>query len=226
MIAGGKGADSTLRIKTPMSPRGAIRMRVVSGPDMGRETLVPPDMKRIAIGTRSESEVPLTDPTVSRRHAEIIPEKDRYLLRDLGSTNGTYIDNVRVEQAYVEPDSVIRVGRTEIRLLTSESGDATFGFEGLYGHSPVMMQVFELIEKVAASPLIVLIAGETGTGKELVARAIHRRSSRSAGPFTVVDCSAIPENLMESELFGHERGSFTGASSSRKGAFEVADRGT
>lgn len=225
-MAGGKGSESTLRIKTPVLPPGAIRLRIVSGPDSGQETLVLPDMKRVTLGTRPESEVPLTDPTVSRRHAEIVVENDRYLLRDLGSTNGTYVDNVRVEQAYVEPDSVIRVGRSEIRLLTSEVSDTASGFEGLYGQGPVMKQVFELIEKVAASPLIVLIAGETGTGKELVARAIHRRSSRSAGPFTVVDCSAIPENLMESELFGHERGAFTGASSSRKGAFELADGGT
>lgn len=218
--------ESTLRIKTPAVASGVVRLRIVSGPDAGKEALVLPEMKSVTFGTLPESVVPLTDPTVSRRHAEIVVEKDRYLLRDLGSTNGTYVDNVRVEQAYVEPDSVIRVGRSEIRLLPAEGEIPASGFEGLYGHSEVMKQVFDLIEKVANSPLIVLITGETGTGKELVARAIHRRSGRSAGPFTIVDCSAIPENLMESELFGHERGAFTGATSSRKGAFELADRGT
>ena len=132
-MVGDKGSDATLRIKTPVMPPDALRLRIVSGPDTGRETLILPDMQRVTLGTRPESEVPLTDPTVSRRHAEIVLENDRYLLRDLGSTNGTYVDNVRVEEAYVEPDSVIRVGRSEIRLLTSKADDTASGFEGLYG---------------------------------------------------------------------------------------------
>src|SRR5262245_40623949 len=218
--------DSTLRIKTPVYSPGSYRLKLVSGPDRGKEISIPVSQQEVSIGTLAECNLSLTDPTVSRRHAQIVFQQSRFLLKDLGSTNGTFVDNVRVEQAYLEPDSVIRVGRTEIRLETLEGGPPTAGFEGLYGKSDRINQVFDMIERVAHSELTVLITGETGTGKELVARAIHRRSSRGSGPFTVVDCTAIPENLLESELFGHERGAFTGATSARKGAFELGDNGT
>jgi len=101
-----------------------------------------------------------------------------------------------------------------------------FDFSGVLGSSPRIREIFQLLEMVAPSEATVLLLGETGTGKELVAHAIHRNSSRAAGPFVVVNCATLPENLLESELFGHERGSFTGATVRKDGRFLVAHRGT
>jgi two-component system nitrogen regulation response regulator GlnG len=98
--------------------------------------------------------------------------------------------------------------------------------EGIVGQSPAMQAVFKAIGQVAASDATVLVTGESGTGKELVARSVHRHSHRGGKPFIAVNCSAIPENLIESELFGHERGSFTGATAQRLGKFELCDGGT
>src|SRR2546423_3739435 len=105
------------------------------------------------------------------------------------------------------------------------AGEAGF-FAGMVGRSPRMREVFGLLKKVAPMDVSVIVTGETGTGKELVARALHDESPRRKGPFVVLDCGSIPENLIESELFGHEKGAFTGATSSREGAFERADGGT
>ena len=100
------------------------------------------------------------------------------------------------------------------------------GFEGMLGTSPKMQDVFSTIRKVASSDAPVLILGESGTGKEMVAQAIHQRSNRKNGPFIAINCGAIPETLLESELFGHEKGAFTGAHAQRKGRFEMATRGS
>ena len=101
-----------------------------------------------------------------------------------------------------------------------------FDFSGVLGSSPRIREIFQLLEMVAPSEATVLLLGETGTGKELVAQAIHRNSPRAAGPFVVVNCATLPETLLESELFGHERGSFTGATVRKEGRFLVAHRGT
>ncbi|MEN8188620.1 MAG: sigma-54 dependent transcriptional regulator [Thermodesulfobacteriota bacterium] len=100
------------------------------------------------------------------------------------------------------------------------------GFSGMVGKNPRMLQIYELIDKVAPTPSSVLITGESGTGKELVAKAIHVNSPREEKPFITVNCAALAENLLESELFGHEKGAFTGAVAMRKGRFELADKGT
>jgi two-component system NtrC family response regulator len=112
----------------------------------------------------------------------------------------------------------------EVRQLQSLYGGE--GFEGLLGSCPSMQAVFHTIRRVAPSDVPVLLLGESGTGKEVVARAIHRRSPRREGPFIPINCGAIPENLLESELFGHERGAFTGAHIQRKGRIEMAEGGT
>lgn len=115
--------------------------------------------------------------------------------------------------------------RRENRIL-KEQLSAQVKYGQLTGSSPAMKKVFDLIEKVAAADVTVLITGESGTGKELVAREIHKRSSRSAKSFVAMNCAALPDTLIESELFGHEKGAFTGAIAPRKGKFELANGGT
>ena len=119
--------------------------------------------------------------------------------------------------------------RRELRqenLALKEELGKRFSFEGLIGKSKAMQDVFTMVKKVASSPVKVLVTGESGTGKELVARAIHYNSDRRDGPFVPINCGAIPENLLESELFGHEKGSFTGAIKQKQGLFETAAGGT
>ena len=185
----------------------------------------------ISIGAHHSCDLVLEDDTVSRRHAEIIRTRDGVILRDNGSTNGTFVGSVRLKEVFLAPDTTFRVGRTELVFTnqdevievepTSESC-----FENLVGESVAMRQVFGVLDRIAPTNLTVLITGETGTGKELASRATHSRSRRAKGPFIVFDCSAVPENLIESELFGHKRGAFTGAVDSRAGVFELAHKGT
>jgi len=205
------------------------RLVVVSGPDRGLERDVV--TTRLSIGTADTNDLILNDPMVSRRHCEIVVQADRYLLRDLGSTNGTSVGGTSVVEAFLTPGARIGLGQTEIvfqpkkkwvKLAISEADH----FGDLYGKSPPMREVFGLLERVVKTDLSVIIIGETGTGKELVARALHDHGSRAGKPFVVVDCGAVSENLIESELFGHERGAFTGADRARAGAFELAHTGT
>ena len=185
----------------------------------------------IHIGSNKTADIVLTDPTVSRRHAEIRRGRDGILLRDLGSMNGTFVGHVRAKEVYLGADTLFRVGRTEMsftpadEVIDVEPSQADH-FESLVGNSVAMREVFGLLERVAPTDLTVLISGETGTGKELASRAVHTRSKRSEGPFVVFDCGAAPENLIESELFGHNKGAFTGAVDARPGVFEMAHGGT
>jgi transcriptional regulator with PAS, ATPase and Fis domain len=185
----------------------------------------------IRIGSASTEDIVLTDPTVSRHHAEIRRGRDGVILRDLGSTNGTFVGTVRAKEVYLGPDTRFRVGRTEILFTPADEiidvePSAEDRFEDLVGNSVAMREVFGILERVAPTDLTVLISGETGTGKELASHAVHNRSGRSNAPFVVFDCGAAPENLIESELFGHKRGAFTGAIEARPGIFEMAHGGT
>lgn len=206
-----------------------ITVQCVDGPEAGQTWEFEEDI--IYIGARRGVDVSLTDPTVSRRHAQIVRTSDSVMLRDLNSTNGTFIGPVRIREIYLSSGLRFRVGRTEmiftqdeevINIIPTEEPS----FEGMVGASVVMRQVFGVLRRVAPTNLTVLIAGETGTGKELASRAVHEHSRRRDGPFIVFDCGAAPENLIESELFGHKRGSFTGAVGDRPGVFEQADGGT
>jgi DNA-binding NtrC family response regulator len=162
----------------------------------------------------------------------VVEEKaDGYVIRDLDSTNGTFLDGVRVREAYLTPGSVIRLGQTEIsyspleeRIEILKSDKDRFG--ELIGSSSALQEVYGILERIAPTDVTVLLEGETGTGKELAARGIHSHSRRANGPFVVFDCGAVAPNLIESELFGHEKGAFTDAVKSRQGAFELADSGT
>ncbi|NTW60145.1 MAG: sigma 54-dependent Fis family transcriptional regulator [Nitrospirae bacterium] len=205
------------------------RFTVKNGKDAGKELVI--QKAFVMIGTLPGSDLVLTDPTVSRRHAEVEERSDGYVLRDHNSTNGTFLDGVRVREAYLSPGSVIRLGQTEMtfspleeRIEILQSSADSFG--ELIGSSSPIREVYGMLERIAPTDVTVLLEGETGTGKELAARAIHSYSRRAAGPFVVFDCGAVAPNLIESELFGHEKGAFTDAVKVRQGAFELADKGT
>lgn len=185
----------------------------------------------IKVGTKSDNDLVLKDDTMSRNHLEIIQTKDGYLCRDLESMNGVFINGIRIKEAFLTSGSIIRAGKTEFKFLPM---DETFEvvpskktrYANLIGGSMAMRKIYTIIDKIASTDVTVIIEGESGTGKELVASAIHEKSKRVKKPFVVFDCSAVAENLIESELFGHEKGSFTGATGLRHGAFELADSGT
>jgi transcriptional regulator with GAF, ATPase, and Fis domain len=208
-------------------PRCAVV--VLSGPDRGRETVI--DREVFRIGKSPESDLVLDDSTVSRSHCEIVQESRGYLLRDLGSTNGTLLDGSEVREVYLKPGAVITVGKVELKVRPFQEriellpSDRT-QFGEAVGKSLAMRDVFGLLERLAPTDATVLLTGETGTGKDVLARSIHAMSPRRERPFLVVDCGAVVGSLIESELFGHEKGAFTGASAQRQGAFELADGGT
>jgi DNA-binding NtrC family response regulator len=186
---------------------------------------------RCQVGSHAGAEVQLSDPTVSRFHCEVFVEGQRALVKDLGSTNGTFVDGVRVKEAFLKHGSVLGVGNTRLRFELDEKVSALPvsqqpEFGALRGNSPSMRAAFSLLEKAAKTDATVLLEGETGTGKSRAAQALHSLGARRDAPFLVVDCGALPPTLLESELFGHEKGAFTGATSRRLGVFEEAAGGT
>jgi transcriptional regulator with GAF, ATPase, and Fis domain len=205
------------------------RLTVVAGPDAGLARDFEANV--IRVGALRGADLLLTDGKVSRTHFEIRLDAQGYRLRDLESTNGTFVSGLRVNDVYVSPGTSIYVGDTRLRFdplddsveVALSSADR---FGGMVGRSIVMRELFARLAAVAPTDATVLVTGETGTGKELVAEALHEHSPRRAGPFVVLDCGAIPANLMESETFGHERGAFTGATGAHAGAFERAEGGT
>jgi two-component system response regulator GlrR len=209
--------------------RQKVLLEVVSGPDAGKSVLV--DEDGIEIGSHPQCGLVLSDPAVSRHHAELRFEPSGLVLSDLGSTNGTRVGPVRVREVLLEEGAEILVGGSRVKVtLSAEQQVMTLSegneFAALRGEAPAMRALFSQLERVANSEATVLLQGESGTGKELAAQAIHDKSPRVDGPFVVVDCGALPRELIESELFGHERGAFTGATQSRQGAFEQARGGT
>jgi DNA-binding NtrC family response regulator len=201
------------------------RLRIRAG---GRERTVPVPAAGITVGKDPSCEVVVDDAFVSARHLRIEARGARWMLSDLGSTNGTLVAGARVERAELPFAVPVAIGEAELVLEppAAPGVERAQAFEGMVSRDPSMRQLFELVERVASSDVAVTILGETGTGKELVARAIHRRSGRREAPFIPVNCSAIAETLIESELFGHEKGAFSGAERLRKGAFEEASGGT
>jgi len=205
------------------------RLRVLAGPDAG--LVFETRGERTVIGSHESAELRLADPTVSRFHCEIVVGTGGVVVRDLGSRNGTVVNGVSVLVGHLPTGCVITLGRTQVhfevcdgvvRLETSTR--ERFGM--LVGRSRATAALFAALERAAACDLTVLLQGETGTGKDVAAGSIHQESERRDGPFVVVDCGAIPPNLIESELFGHRRGAFTGAVTDRAGAFESAYGGT
>jgi transcriptional regulator with PAS, ATPase and Fis domain len=206
-----------------------FRLTALEGPDHGLEYCS--QGARTIIGTHPSAQLVLRDPTLSRLHCEILVDEGRALLRDLGSRNGTLIDGTSVLAAHLGQGSVITLGRTRLRFeLWGEhikiplSEKERFGL--VVGRSAAMRAVFVVLERAALSDVNVLLLGETGTGKGLAAESLHSESQRRDGPLVTVDCAAIPAGLLESELFGHERGAFTSADRKHVGAFEAAHGGT
>jgi DNA-binding NtrC family response regulator len=189
------------------------------------------DKEEVRIGSMDDNDIVLRDDTVSRYHCKIIQEDSGYVLIDLNSTNGTFINKVRVREAFLKPGCTVAVGGSQLKFAAREeefpilpSRNDRCG--GIVGANQRMREIYSIIEKIAPTATTVVIEGETGTGKEVVAQTIHSLSPRQKGELVVFDCGAVPPNLIESELFGHEKGSFTGAVMTRQGLFELADGGT
>ncbi|HMI85376.1 MAG TPA: sigma 54-interacting transcriptional regulator [Polyangiaceae bacterium] len=187
--------------------------------------------EKVIVGTAPSSDVVLVDRAVSRLHAELDPRDDGLWVRDLSSRNGTFLEGIRVLAARAPNGCKVQLGRTELTVRyaaepTPVELSQNTAFGGLVGASVPMRALFARLARIAPSQATVLIDGETGTGKELAARAIHDASPRAQGPFVVIDCGALPENLLEAELFGHAKGAFTGAQAARAGAIEEAEGGT
>ena len=185
----------------------------------------------VHMGAMEDNDLVLDDETVSRNHCKIFREGDQYMIADVGSTNGTFVNRVRIREAFLHEGCTITLGTSDIKfqpidekLRIVPSDRERFG--DIIGRDRGMREIYAILEKIAPTDATVVIEGETGTGKEVVARTLHQQSRRRDGPFMVFDCGAVPENLIESELFGHEKGSFTGAIATRQGVFELANGGT
>jgi len=204
------------------------RLEVVAGADVGK--VVELAQPSIMIG-RTGADLTINDPKVSGLHCELRLQADGYRIRDLGSTNGTHVKGVRIVDGFIPPGATLQVGKSAIVFdPLDDSVQVPLWHEArlhsLIGGSASMRHLFDLINRFAQSDATVLIQGETGAGKEGVADAIHQCSPRRDGPFVVLDCSAIPEQLFEDQIFGHEQGAFTGAGRATVGVFEAAHGGT
>ena len=209
---------------------GVVLIRILTGELRGNEAILLGDSPFV-IGSSFEATLRIPDPAVSRKHIELTNLGGVVHVKDLGSTNGSYYEGGRFTELELSAGSVFRIGETELQIVAPDKSDPippseATSFGGLYGKSRKMREVFSILERAAKTDATVLVSGETGTGKEVVAEAIHRASARGDSPFIVVDCASIPENLIESELFGHVKGAYTNAVSDRTGAFEAADKGT
>jgi DNA-binding NtrC family response regulator len=194
-------------------------------------TVYPLGGELLRIGKAPDNDVVIDHPTVSRNHLVVRRQGDRFLVQDLGSTNGTFLDGAQVREAYLRPGVLIEVGDVKLRFSPqvapveiAPSAEDRLG--ELVGRSVPMRQIFALLQRIAPTDSTVLLVGETGAGKGAAAKALHRLSRRAAGPLVVFDCASVSESLIESELFGHEKGAFTGAVGQRIGCLERAHGGT
>jgi transcriptional regulator with GAF, ATPase, and Fis domain len=226
------GTAETATFAEAMVPRlrtRVIQVEVLNGPSAGTIAHLPGPSARI--GSARDCDLVIADPTVSRHHVTLAVDEHGIRVIDAHSRNGTWVDGLRVYDALARPDSSIKLGGTTIRLrLGADEIDVPLSpldrFGSLHGTSSAMRRVFSLLERIAATDTTLLIEAETGTGKDLAAEAVHEAGPRASAPYIVFDCSSVSSSLIESELFGHVKGAFTGANTDRAGAFEAADGGT
>ena len=215
--------------RNPRLLRRKVQLEVLRGPDAGKRVVQ--SGEETNIGTLPTNELTLTDSSVSRYHLRITAGVRGFVITDLDSTNGTFISGLRVREVTLGGPAELNLGDTVLRV-TPLSDEVEVPLHqsdrlgAMLGRSPQMRALFAQVPPMGSSEATILIEGETGTGKELLAEELHRASPQRDGPFVIVDCGSLPDNLVESELFGHTRGSFTGAVGERAGAFEVADGGT
>jgi DNA-binding NtrC family response regulator len=216
----------------PGTPRAGapVGIEVIDGPD--RDAFPPTEGVELTVGSSQENDMVLRDPSVSPHHLWL-HSRDGVLIRDLGSRSGTFLGGMRIREAVVPLGARLRVGDTVIRVVEGGSerpaaapGARAVEVPSLVGVSAAMREVVRAVLRLAPSDVSVLVTGETGTGKELVARALHDMGPRAAEPYVIVDVGALSPTLVASQLFGHERGAFTGADSRHVGAFEQANGGS
>ena len=217
--------------RLPEGRVGRLSLAVARGPDAGKLVTLAAGA-RASVGTALDNDLVLGDRTVSRYHLELEPTAAGISLRDLGSTNGTFAGSIRLREAVLPRGAQLRVGDSVLVVDAADAdtpevaADPDEALPGMVYASAAMREVARRVRQIAGHAAAVLVPGETGTGKELVARAVHELSPRRAGPFVTVDAASLPPTLLEAELFGHDRGAFTGADRARAGAFERADGGT
>ena len=183
--------------------------------------------RRWVLGSSSSCDIVIEDPFVSGRHCMIERRSGgAIVVRDSESRNGTYIDGNPVEGAELRVGSYLSIGRTTLVAIAASTGERPRAIELLRGRDPGLRSTIDQALRAAPTDCSVLILGETGTGKDLLARVLHESSRRANGPFVAVNCGAIPRELVASELFGHEKGAFTGAADGRDGFFVEANGGT
>lgn len=234
-VAGNAPEDSSTQVSEKRVGRtrtfSTWRLMVTAGLDAGQDFPIAANVpQRILLGTSPACDLRLTDPTVSRRHAALEPTERGLRLTDLSSTNGVFVNGLKVFDALLRGGETITVGSTSLRLEAGASEQIrevpVMGFGKFVGASPEMRALYPLCFRLASSDLPLVIEGETGTGKEVMAEAIHDASPRADHELVVFDCTTVPPNLAESLLFGYEKGAFTGAVSSKAGYFEQAHGGT
>jgi transcriptional regulator with PAS, ATPase and Fis domain len=214
---------------------GALRSRrfrisVIAGPDAGKSVEL--EHGTVLVGAHASNQLALQEPGISRYHLELEASAAGLLVTDLNSTYGTFQGETRIGQITLRQPAELRLGTLttlSIEPIESEVEVETYAddhFGPAVGGARPMRELFALLQRVAASDAVVVLEGETGTGKDLLAQGLHARSARAAGPFVVVDCGSLPRELIGSELFGHVRGAFTGASSDKRGLIVEADHGT
>ncbi|MBX3191760.1 MAG: sigma 54-interacting transcriptional regulator [Labilithrix sp.] len=219
-------ASETIEIDvTPRTSSWALEIQ-----DEEEVRRIPIGARRLVFGSSRRADVRLRDRTVSGRHCEISAGRDGVVVRDLGSTNGTFVGGARIQEACATEGTTVTIGQSTLVCVArddeEEDVERVEPLPGVAGSSIAMRRVAAQARRLARLSAPVLIAGETGSGKELVARALHTEGPRAAGPFVAMNVAALPRELVETELFGHERGAFTGAVARRAGAFTEAEDGT
>ncbi|MFT3835693.1 MAG: sigma 54-dependent Fis family transcriptional regulator [Myxococcaceae bacterium] len=221
-------AEETHRLVQAGLPLKGLLVEVAEGPDAGKQCSSESEV--LSVGTATDNQLCLTDPSVSRYHLELSRSGDRVGVKDVGSTNSTFAGQVAISVGTVAPGTLLKIGRTTLKVSDGQRLELELhpsnALGPLKGRTELMRRLMTKLQKVAQSDVAVLLNGESGTGKELIARALHEHSQHSKEPFITVDCGALAPGLVASELFGHEKGAFTGADRRHIGAFERAHKGT